>query len=165
MPKAKNIATVSTLKEKLQKAKSLVLTDYTGLTHKQLEDLHKTVKKVGAEFVVVKNSLLKIASGERANSTGPTAVLLAYEDELTPLKELFKFIKTNSKPVVKAGIFWQENYNDKQVASIAALPPKEALYANVVSRLNSPLYGLAYSLNWNLQKLVRVLEEVRTHVR
>ncbi|MBI3558828.1 50S ribosomal protein L10, partial [Candidatus Gottesmanbacteria bacterium] len=61
MPKAKNIAVVASLKEKLARAKSLVLADYTGLTHKQAEELHKKARLAGGEFLVVKNSLLKIA--------------------------------------------------------------------------------------------------------
>ncbi len=161
MPKAKNIESVVKLKEKLERAKGLVLTDYTGLTHKQLEDLHKTVKKVGAEYLVVKNSLLSIASDKKETSVGPTAVLFAYEDELAPIKELFRFIKTNQLPKVKAGTISGQTYDGQQVATLATIPSKEALYGIVVSRLNSPLYGLAYSLNSNLQKLVYTLGQIK----
>ena len=62
MANLKNRTIVSELSEKIKKAKAVVLTDYRGLTHKQSEELHQAIKKAGGEFVVAKNSLLRIAS-------------------------------------------------------------------------------------------------------
>ncbi|MCL4398063.1 50S ribosomal protein L10 [Patescibacteria group bacterium] len=149
MPKAKNIETVGKLEEKLKKAKGLVLTDYQGLTHKQMEDLHKSVKKAGAEYVVVKNSLLNIASTRNqkpVTSVGPTAVLLAYEDEFAPLRELVKFIKTNSKPAVKMSVLGGTEYDAAETTRIASLPSKEGLIAQLMFTLNANTQKLAYLL-------------------
>lgn len=146
MPKVKNIESVATLKTKFEKAKGLVLTDYQGLTHKQLEQLHLALKKVGAEYVVVKNSLLKIASGNSASSSGPTAALFAYDDELSPLKELFKFIKTYSLPKVKLAILSGKQYDSVETARIASLPSKEGLVAQLMFTLNANTQKLAYLL-------------------
>ena len=85
----KKVSVVSQLKYKVFKAKAIVLTDYRGLTHKQLEDLRKVVKKVDAEYVVVKNSLLKIAGVDNVPS-GTLAVLFSYGDEFAPLKAVAK---------------------------------------------------------------------------
>lgn len=167
MPKAKNIAVVAGLSKKLGRAKSLVLTDYRGLTHKQLEELHKALKKVEAEYVVVKNSLLRIASASTAYSLlptdliGPSAILLAYADEIAPLKELYKTIKTLSLPKIKFGFIDGIVYNEFEIERIAKLPAKEVLQSQVVSQLNSPIYSLVYSLNYNLQKLVYVLSQIK----
>lgn len=161
MPKQKNIQVVSDLSEKLQKAKSVVVTDYQGLTHKQAEELHKSVKSVGGEYLVVKNSLLKIASG-KINSTGPTAILLAYEDEITPLKELAKFSKSSGIPKIKAGFFGEVAYDSAQTETLSKLPGKQELQGQLVARLSSPIYGLLYSLNGNLQKLAIVLSKIET---
>jgi len=57
----RKIEAVNALQEKLQAAKAFFFTDYRGLTHKQLEDLRKSLKKVSAEFIVAKNTLLKLA--------------------------------------------------------------------------------------------------------
>ena len=146
MPKAKNIQVVDELKPKLEKAKGLVLTDYQGLTHKQMEDLHKALRKVDAEYVVVKNSLLKIASKNTAASTGPTAVVLSYGDELSPLKELFKFIKTYSLPKIKGGTIYNTSYDAAQITRIASLPSKEGLIAQLLFTLNANTQKLAYLL-------------------
>lgn len=158
MANTKNIAIAASLKEKISKAKSVVLTDYRGLTHKQSEELHKNVKKAGGEFVVAKNSLLKIAGGWQLKD--PTAILLAYEDELAPIKELFKTIKNLSIPKIKFGFIGTKQYSDIEIETIAKLPGREILQGQIVSRLSSPLYGLAYSLNYNLQKIVLILGKV-----
>lgn len=158
MPKPKNIAVVQSLKEKLSHARSVILTDYRGLTHKQMEELHKALKKIEAEYVVVKNSLLKIAGGPE--STGPTAILVSYADEIAPLKELYKTIKNLTLPKIKFGTIGGIAYDEVEIDRIAKLPPKEVLRAQLVSRLNGPIYGLAYSLNYNLQKLVYVLSKI-----
>lgn len=166
MPKQKNIDTVATLSEKLGRAKSVVLTDYRGLTHKQSEELHKNVKKAGGEFLVAKNSLLRITSSttnyelQTPDLVGPSAALLAYEDELAPLKELYKTIKNLSLPKIKFGFIGNKKYSDTEIDQIAKLPGKETLQSQLVSRLNSPIYSLVYSLSYNLQKLTYVLSQI-----
>lgn len=164
MPKAKNIQVVTDLKDKFSKSKSVVLTDYQGLTHKQAEELHRNVKKVGGEYLVVKNSLLKIAS-ENIESTGPTAVLFSYEDEITPLKEMAKFIKVNSLPKIKSSVVGGNHYDTAQTETLAKLPGKLELQGMLVGRLSGPIYGLLYTLNGNLNKLVYVLSQIKPEVK
>lgn len=171
MPKQKNISVVTDLKEKVAKAKSIVVTDYRGLTHKQAEDLHRNVKKAGGEYLVVKNSLLKIATQsspynlEPSPLSGPTAVLLSYADEITPLKELAKFIKTTTLPKIKFSFMSGVRYDDKQTETLSKLPGKLELQTTLVGRLSSPMYGLLYSLNGNLTKLVYVLSQIKPEVK
>lgn len=166
MPKQKNIATVTALKDKVARARAVYLTDYRGLTHKQLENLHRLVKKVQGEFVVVKNSLLKISLSSAHSLvpsalTGPTAALFSYGDEITPLKELAKFMKSFSLPKIKLGLVGTNVYAEDEVIRLSKLPSKAELQAQVVSRLNGPIYGIAYVLNANIQKLVYMLGQIR----
>lgn len=167
MPKQSNIDTVDSIKTKLAKAKAMIVADYRGLTHKQAEDFHKALKKVGGEFLVAKNSLLRIASEDtefklqKTDLVGPSGALLSYEDEITPLKELSKLVKTLNLPVVKFGFIGGNRYDANEIDKIAKLPAKSVLQGQLVSQLNSPLYGLAYSLNYNLQKLVYTLGQIK----
>ena len=167
MQKQQKIQTVLELKEKLAKAKSLVLTDYRGLTHQQLEQIKKGLKIVGAEFLVTKNTLLKI-SLERPPLlrltdflNGPTATLLSYQDEVSPLSVLAKFIKTFGLPKIKIGLINDKAYDEKQVLQIAGLPSREILLATLVNRLKSPVYGLHYALNYNINKLALILKNIK----
>lgn len=157
MPKAKNIAAVAFLKEKVDRSKGIVLADYRGLTHKQLEDLHKALRKVEADFVVVKNTLLRIASSDRypltanrSELTGPTAALFAYGDSFAAVRELYKFIKTTTLPKVKLSILDGQEYDETATARIASLPSKEGLIAQ-----------LMYTLNANTQKLAYLLTQIK----
>lgn len=152
MPKAKNIESVARLKDKVAKSKGLVLTDYRGLTHKQIEDLHKALRAVEADYVVVKNSLLKIAASSSDfklpgdQMTGPTAGLFAYGDTLAAVKELYKFIKSTTLPKVKLSIIDGQEYDAAATAKIAALPSKEGLIAQLMFTLNANTQKLAYLL-------------------
>jgi large subunit ribosomal protein L10 len=167
MPKSRNINSVLELKDKVAKAKSLVIADYRGMTHKQAEALHTEVKKSGGEFLVVKNSLLRIAAKDSAYAmevselTGTNGALFSYEDELAPLKDLFKLVKTTSLPKIKFGFVGGNRYDDKQIDALSKLPGKQQLQAMVVSRMSGPLYGLMYALNGNIQKLVYVLTKIK----
>lgn len=167
MPKSRNIDSVLELKEKVAKAKSLVIADYRGLTHKQAESLHAEVKKSGGEFVVVKNSLLRIAAKDSAYSmevnelTGTNGALFSFEDELAPLRDLVKFVKTTTLPKIKFGFIGGNRYTDSQIDALSKLPGKEQLQGMVVSRMSGPLYGLMYALNGNVQKLVYVLTNIK----
>ncbi len=54
----KKVAIKDELTEKVAKSNSMVFSNYQGLTHQQLEGLKKGLKKVDAEFVAAKNTLL-----------------------------------------------------------------------------------------------------------
>src|SRR5260221_11697215 len=56
---------VAKVLEKVQKAKAMVFTNYTGLTHQQLEKFKKEVRPMEAEYAITKNTLLKRALGEQ----------------------------------------------------------------------------------------------------
>lgn len=172
MPTQKKIDTVQDLTEKLSRAKSIVLADYRGLKHKQLEDLRKTLKKVEADFTITKNRLLlraltsdvKAAShigGVKQMLTNTTAALFAYADEVAPLKELLKFFKAAGFGKTKAGLLGSQVLSDEEVTRLATLPNRTMLLGQLVSQLNAPIQGLHYALQWNIKRFVWGLDEVK----
>lgn len=166
---------VSKLTDKIGRAKTFFLTDYRGLTHQQLETLKKTLKKVEGEFVVAKNTMIRIAmrqcnssaSSEQAMKQlepelkNPTAAFLSYGDEIAAIKELANFIKTTQLPKIKIGFFAGTVATEADFKKLANLPTREVLLATLVNRLQSPIYGLHHALNWNLQRLVTVLGNIK----
>ena len=170
----RKIEAVNALQEKLQAAKAFFFTDYRGLTHKQLEDLRKSLKKVSAEFIVAKNTLLKLAIHKLPDHAkqelesalnNPTAALLIHGDAVNAVKTVAKFIKNFQLPKIKIGFFEDRIASEDDFKKLAVLPNKEILLATLVMRLKSPLYGLHYALNWNLQRVVSVLESIRSKKR
>ncbi|MBI3379381.1 50S ribosomal protein L10 [Candidatus Gottesmanbacteria bacterium] len=164
---------VSVLSDKFGKAKAMFLTDYRGLTHQQLETLKKGLKKVEGEFVVAKNTLLKIAMQKNAKMENasmqklekelknPTATLFAYGDEIAAIKELANFIKTTQLPKIKLGFFDGKLANEADFKKLASLPSREVLLSMLVGQLKSPISGLHYAMSWNLRKLVTVLGNIK----
>ena len=166
MATQKKIDTVTTLTDKLGKAKVVILTEYRGLKHKQLEELRRSLKKADGEFMVAKNRLVLRALGDRGEGlkdslTEQTAVLFSYKDEVAPLKEMLKFFKAAGMGKAKAGIMGTTVMTEKDVTRLATLPSKEVLLGKLVGQLNAPIQGLHYALSWNINKLVWALNAVK----
>ena len=163
--KEKKIAIVAEVVQKVDKAKAMVFTDYTGLTHKQIEDLKKEIKKSGAEYAVTKNTLLKLALGTKVADqedkfVQPTGTMFLYNDVVTPLKALAKMVKETEKPSIKFGLFEGRVLTGKEVLKLSTLPSREVLLAQVAGMLKSPIQGLHRALSWNMQKFVMTLAAI-----
>ncbi len=158
---------VAEMSQKVGKAKAMVMTNYQGMTHKQLEELKKALKAQNAELSVTKNTLLKRALAEVVGDTNllnmdfPTATLFAYEDPIAPLKDLARTIKSLKLPTIKFGIFEGKVITEADVLKLSTLPSKDVLLAQLVGNLKGPLYGLHRALNWNMQKLVMAMSAIR----
>ncbi len=159
--------TVESLVEKLNRASSVVLTDQSGLPVSLASDLKKKLKAAQAESIVTKNTLLRIASQKTGHEipeealTGPTATLFAYGDEISPIKELTSFAKTNEKPTIKIGFLGKTILSVDRINQLAKLPSKEVLRGQVVGGLYSPLYGIVGVLNGNIRNLVYTLNAIK----
>lgn len=158
---------VAELTEKVEKSKAMVFANYQGLTHLQLEALKKALKKVEAEFVATKNTLIlralkdKATEDDKKHFNNPTGTLFIYNDVVAPLKELSKTIKELKLPEIKFGIFEGKSVTDKDVVKIASLPPLPVLRAQLLGQMNAPVQGLHRALNWNLQQLVLTLNAIK----
>lgn len=165
-PNQKKKDIVNNLASDLKDAKSIVLADYRGMNVKQLEDFRKALRTVNAKFIVAKNTLLKISLGEMGEKLSeyfkdPTAVLISKGDEIAPLKEMAKFFKNFQKPVIKAGVLGKDILTSADVERLSKLPTREVLLAQLLAGLNSPISGLVYALNGNIQKLAIVLSKIK----
>lgn len=158
---------VAELVEKMGKSNGMVFANYQGLTHQQLENLKKGLKKANSEFVAVKNTLLLRALGDKIDETTkthfnqPTGALFIYNDIVDPLKELTKTIKEFKMPIIKFGILDGKVVTDSEVTKIASLPPLPVLRAQLLGQMQAPISGLHRALNWNLQSLVMTLNAIK----
>jgi len=156
---------IKSLEEKLSSAKSIVFSDYHGLSSDQINELRAKIKEGGGELLVAKNTLLKIAlsrkkfdSGDQ-NLNGPTATLLSFEDEVAPLKQVAQIIKTLGVPKYKFGFLGKDLLDASEIDSLSRIPNKEELQAKVVGALNFPIFGFVSVLSANLRNLVSVLDQ------
>ncbi|EKD65163.1 MAG: 50S ribosomal protein L10 [uncultured bacterium] len=159
---------VAQIADKVSLAKSLVFTNYQGLSHKQIEQLKKALKQTDAELAITKNTLLKLALKVHSSKfivqssfEGPTATLFIYGDPVGPLKQLAKTIKELNLPTIKLGIIEQRVLSSEEIIKLSMLPSREVLIAQFVGQMKAPIYGLHRALNFNIQKLVVTLKAIQ----
>lgn len=167
MPNTKKKESVASLTNEVKQYDVIVLTDYSGLTHKQLEEVRSKVKDLQGDYQIVKNSLLKIALKEAGrdqdanpNLTGQTAALFASEANLTPIKVIYDTAKEQENFKIKGGIWKTEMIDEAKVAKLATLPSKEQLIAQLLGQLATPSTKLVRTLKNPLQKLAIVLSAI-----
>ncbi|MFH1542212.1 MAG: 50S ribosomal protein L10 [bacterium] len=158
---------VEALQEKIDSASIIVLTDYRGISVKQVTEFRKALYKNDSEYKVVKNTLLRRAMEAAGHAelnehiVGPTALLLGYKDPVEPVKALVDFVAEIEKGEIKAGLMEKKIVDSKGIESISKLPSREELIAKMVSGFNAPLYGLVNVLAGSMRKLVYALNAVK----
>jgi large subunit ribosomal protein L10 len=142
---------VSELRAKIQDAKALYFTDFTGLNVKRMTELRRRFRKAGVEYVVIKNTLALRAvnesglTGERLR--GPTGVVLA-SDPITAAKVLVDFAKENDqRPSMKGGIYEGAAIDEAALKKIATLPTRTEALGQFAGCLNSVLMMFALALD------------------
>lgn len=164
-PKPEKVQQVQTLSELLDRSAGLVLTDYRGLTVADKAELTRRLRDANAEYHVVKNTLFRLAYGERGEDpaallAGPTAIAFALEDPVAPAKVITDFIKEKKKGTVKGGVVDGRLFDSEGVEQLAKLPPKPLLLAQVAGALQSPMSSMAFCLQGVLGNMARVLQAV-----
>lgn len=158
---------VDNLKEKLDKASLVILSDYRKVTVKEITGLRKKLYAHGAELKIVKNTLLERAVDQagfpdlKEHIAGPTALLLGYEEPVVSLKALVEFVNEAEKGEIKVGLIDKAFVDTKQISEIAKLPPKEVLLSKVVGGFQAPIYGFVNVLQGTIRKLVYALNAVK----
>lgn len=168
MKKAEKIFVVDNLIETIKGAKSVTIVDYQGLSTHDVETLRHELRAVGGYLGVVKNTLLARAMkavhgefGETVNRglEGPTAVIIAEEDEIAPLEKVGNMISEKERPKLKFGIFNNEILDAAKLLVLSRLPGKNVLLRQALGAVAGPMYGLVGTLQGNLQKLVYILNQ------
>lgn len=168
MNRAEKASFVEDLRDRLNRAPVVYLTDFTGLDVKSITKLRRSLKDSGAEYLVVKNRLAKLAFAETelpdvsSELVGPTGVILGYDDVVAPAKALTDFAKEhNKKPVFKLGILENEILQPEQINRIANLPSRDQLYAMLAGALEAPMAMLATALEAKVQEMAGLLDALK----
>src|SRR5450755_2049923 len=118
------------------------------MTVEHLNALRKTAREKGVYLHVLKNSLARRAVAgtpfevASASMVGPLIYGFS-QDAVAAAKVLSDFAKTNDKLVVKAGAHAGKALDAKGVESLASVPPKEVLLAQLLGLMQSPIARLA----------------------
>jgi large subunit ribosomal protein L10 len=146
-------AKVAEIKEKLEKANSVVLSQYQGLTVEEDTVLRKNLREAGVEYKVYKNTLVTLAAKELGLEgiveylEGPVAIAFGYEDVTVAARVLNDFAKDHKKLELKAGIVEGEIYDTDKIKQLATIPSKEVLIAKLLGSIKSPISSFARVIN------------------
>jgi large subunit ribosomal protein L10 len=168
MNRTEKTAFVDELQTKLADARASYLTDFTGLSVKQITEFRSRLRKQGVEYVVVKNTLAKRALEQLELSdvaeffTGPTGLVIGREDAVAAAKVLTDFAREfDNRPVVKAGVVERQGVGPDQVKQIADLPPREVLLAQLAGGFQAPMARLAGGMSQLLAGFARAVDALR----
>ena len=139
--------------------------EYSQIPANLLNKVRRDLESKGAKAQVVKNTLVKrifegLGVNLNGNLEGQNLVIVPSNDFIAPLKDLFKFIKDNSKGVFKVGILSGKMISGKEIESLSKLPSKEVLLGQLVGVMQAPSRNFAVVLNGVQSKFVRALNAI-----
>jgi len=145
---------VNELKEKLDRAKSVVLLDACGLTVAQDYALRVAFRKAGSiDYKVYKNTMINFAiegtpyEGLKEYLAGPTAVAFSYEDATAAASQVSKQLKAMPALEFKASVVEGNLYDAAATQLIADIPSREVLISRLLGSFKSPMASFARVVN------------------
>ena len=166
MARPDKAAGVAELVESFQDAAGAVLTEYRGLTVKQLQDL-RTALGENATYAVVKNTLTDIAAKEAGVTafdgqlTGPSAIAFVTGDPVETARSMRDFARENPALVIRGGLLEGKPLSADEVRQLADLEPREVLLAKLAGAMKASMSGAAALFAAPLAQTARVVDALR----
>jgi len=137
------------VRNRLDQASAAILTEYRGLSVKDLAALRRSLRDVGGEYRVYKNTLVRLAVRDLglddlvALLEGPTAIAFVDGDAVPVAKALRDYAKINVRLVVKGGVLGKKIMSPAETVALAELPPRELILARLAGALAAPMQQFA----------------------
>ena len=161
MANPEKAAAVAELAENFRNSNGAVLTEYRGLTVKQLQELRRSLGG-SASYAVAKNTLTKIAAKEAGIEfsdsllTGPTAIAFITGDPVEAAKGLRDFAKANPPLIIKGGFLDGKQLDADEIKKLADLESREVLLAKLAGGMKASLQNAVSLFNAPLSQAARV---------
>jgi len=161
MARAEKQAAVAEIVESFNGSAGAVLTEYRGLTVKQLQELRRSLG-ANANYAVVKNTLAKLAAKDAGITgfddllTGPTAIAFINGDVVEAAKGLRDFAKANPTLVIKGGVLDGKPLDAAEVAKLADLESRDVLLGKLAGAMLASLSQAVYLLNAPIAQVARL---------
>ena len=161
MARADKQAAVAEIVDSFNDAAGAVLTDYRGLTVKELQELRRSLGE-HADYAVVKNTLAKLAASEAVMTgfdellVGPTAIAFLKGDVVEAAKGLRDFAKANPALIIKGGYLDGKAIDAKEVAKLADLESREVLLGKLAGAMLASLQNAVYLFQAPLAQAARL---------
>jgi large subunit ribosomal protein L10 len=149
MARPEKVQAVTDIREGLESAEAVFLTEYRGLSVQAVQDLRRALRDSDAEYKVVKMTLAKLAAGDAGIEglddylAGPTALAFANSDPVATAKALKDFSRDHDVFVLKAGYLSGNILSPEEVSKLAEIEPREILLAKIAGGAKAPLFKAA----------------------
>ncbi len=153
------------LKHMLAQSPALFVTGFEKMTVAQDFELRKTVKGAGGDYQVIKNTIAaKASEGTPAAEVlgalrGMTSVAFTTEDPVALAKALTKYAKDHPSFTFRAGLVQGRAIDVAGINALAALPPKEEIYAKLLYLIQAPAQRLVTAMNGVGRNLAVVVDQ------
>jgi large subunit ribosomal protein L10 len=169
MANAEKTAAIAEITDRFRESGAAVLTEYRGLTVKQLSELRNSIRE-HATYAVVKNTLTERAAKEAGITAfdghlqGPSAIAFVTGDPVEAAKGLRDFAKAHPLLVIKAGVLDGKALSAEDITKLADLESREVLLAKLAGAMKGSLNKAAYLFVAPLSQTARVVDALRQKV-
>jgi len=149
MPTEAKRETIDDLRAELDASRAMIVSEYRGLTVKEISEIRRALRKQNVTYRVVKNRLMRIAAQDNAAAdaltpllVGPTAIAFGTDEAATAKAVLdatrpFKIVK------ITGGVLGSRAIDADSVGRLAALPSREVLLAETLGAIVAPMSTVA----------------------
>lgn len=159
-------AAIAELTDRFRESGAVVLTEYRGLTVKQLKELRVSLRGI-ATYAIVKNTLTQIAAKDagvtafEGQLNGPSAIAFITGDPVEAARNLRDFGKAHPLLVIKSGVLDGKPLTAQELAQLADLESREVLLAKLAGAMKASLSQTVYLLAAPLSAAVRTVDALR----
>jgi large subunit ribosomal protein L10 len=163
-PSTRNIEQLASFREKLKDAQGIYLTDYTGLTVSEITDLRKRLRDAKIEYLVIKNTLSRIAFKEEGLEDlvpyldGPNAIAIGYDEAVKPAKVISEFAKELKKPTITSCVVDGELFVGKDAEATKDFPSQDEVRSMIVGAISAPMSSVVGIFSNVMVNFLGVLE-------
>jgi large subunit ribosomal protein L10 len=167
MNREQKAVAIAEIASHIEESHAIFAVDYRGISVAQAAELRAKLREADATFTVVKNSLTERAADQAGTDTlkaflsGPTALTFVRGDVATAAKAIADYARATQLLPLKGGLMDGAALEVDQIRSISRLPPREALYGQLVGVVASPVTGLVRTLGALVGGLAVALGQLR----
>jgi large subunit ribosomal protein L10 len=167
MPTEAKRETVAALREQLARSRTLIVSEYRGLTVKEIAEIRRSLRKQDVTYRVVKNRLMRIAAADSLGEaldpllTGPTAIAFG-TDEGATAKAVIDTMKPYRQVRITGGVLGRRAVDADGVIRLASLPSRDVLLSQVAGAFAAPLATTAGLFDAPLRDIAGLVAALET---
>jgi len=164
MPTEAKRETVDDLRAELDASRAMIVSEYRGLTVREISEIRRALRKQDVTYRVVKNRLMRIAAQDNAAAealspllVGPTAIAFG-TDEAATAKAVLDATRPYKIVKITGGVLGSRAIDANSVTRLAALPSREVLLAEAVGAIVAPMSTVAGLFDAPLRDVVGLVQ-------